>query len=284
MFPLLREALHLLAGLFQTSFQPLLTPKGGRPRAGPHPHPVLGHPPQTHRAHRDQRGYHLGQKVVQATLVRHPEVREHVIVDGHVPPEPPVSVVLLAQTGQPAGAAHAVHGGQHPQRQQHLGVRGRPSGAAPYRLDALVEGRELHPIQVAPDGSGHVILRYQRFRIYLRPFNLVSLGTIHPRFPTAGLCRPRPLFPPRLQGRWFKQLPFYLCASSGPWPLLLFPIIRAIGLLLTGSQNGSGRFANRPYQRMGVVAGNGSLHPRGHGKGCAFMATRFFDSAALRSE
>ena len=139
MFPLLREALHLLASLFQTSFQPLPTPKGGRTRAGPHPHPVLGHPPQTNCAHRHQRGYHLGQKVVQASLVRHSEVREHVIVDGHVPPEPPVAVVLLAQTGQPAGAAHAVHGGQHPQGQQHLGIRGWPAGTAPYRLDALVE-------------------------------------------------------------------------------------------------------------------------------------------------
>ena len=213
MLSLFRQPLHLCPRLLQTRLQSLLSTKGCRTGARPHPHPVLSHTLQTDRSCGHQRTYGLGQKVVQRLLVRYSEVREHVIVDRYVTPHPAVGIVLLAQTRQPAGAPYTIDRGQQPQPQQHLGVRRWATGPVHHRLDRLIEGRQVQPLHKAPDNTGRMILRQQRLQVHRRPLKLMPHRTQHPRLPGTRWCRPRPL----LNGRKFKQRPFTHALTSSRW-------------------------------------------------------------------
>ena len=114
MLPLLCQPFHLGLRILQVLLQGLLPPEGASASTGPHPHPVLGHPFQGNGPGERQQGHDLGQQLIQGLLMGTPKVREHVVVDGHTPAQPPVSIVLLAQAGQLPGAAYPFHRAQQP--------------------------------------------------------------------------------------------------------------------------------------------------------------------------
>ena len=93
----------------------------------------------------------LGQQLVQLLLVRHPKVRQQVVVDRHPAPQPPIHVVLLGQPGQPTGTPDPLHRRQHPQPQQHLRIARRPPWPIHRRPNPGVERPQLQPLHHRPD-------------------------------------------------------------------------------------------------------------------------------------
>ena len=213
MLSLLRQPLYLCPRLVQARLQPSLATKGSRPSAGSHPHPVLSHTLQRDRSCGHQRTYDLGQKVVQGLLVRHSNVRQHVVVDRYVAPQPTVGVVLFAQTRQPSGAPYPLPCGQQPQGKQHLGVRRRATRPILHRLDGALEGRQVQLLQKAPYSTGRVVQRHQRLQVHCSPLKLLPLWTHHPRL----LGTRRSTTGPLLDGRKLKQRPFAHGFTSSRW-------------------------------------------------------------------
>src|SRR3972149_1440715 len=133
--PSLAHPLYLLPGLLQAALQSLLAPKGGGPGTSPYPHPVLRYLVQTDHLARHQTAHNLGQQVIHRRWVRHSEVGEHMVVDGHATSQPAVGIMLMAEPVQLPSATHSLHRGIDPQRQEHLGLAGGTARPVQHRLD-----------------------------------------------------------------------------------------------------------------------------------------------------
>jgi hypothetical protein len=86
----LLERRHLGLRLGQILFEPgsRLRRETRTPRAGAHAHSVLRHAMHAHRAAGQQGRHAAGQQLIQERHMRHPEVRERVVVHAHaIPPK-----------------------------------------------------------------------------------------------------------------------------------------------------------------------------------------------------
>ena len=149
---LLRQPFHLCPGSLKALVQPLLATKGCRPGARSHSHPVLSHSLHADEPCSHQRGYDLGQQVVQRLLVPYSKVRQHVVVDRHAAPHPTVGIVLVTQPRQPSSAAYAFHCGQ-----QHLRIRRRATRTVRYCFDVPIKSRQVQLVQEPPNSTGRMI-------------------------------------------------------------------------------------------------------------------------------
>ena len=130
----------------------------------------------------------MTQQLVQGPLVRHPEVRQHMVIDRYTTAQPAVGIVLLAQLGHPPGTAHPLHSRQQPQGQQHLRVRGGPTGMVHHRLNGAIEGRQVQLLQQPPDSTGRVVLGHCRLQIHSHPLNLLPYRPQDTRLIGPGRC------------------------------------------------------------------------------------------------
>src|SRR5438876_6559077 len=120
-------------------FQRGPSPKRGCARTGTDAHAVLGHAVEIDQALLQQRGYAMGEQVIQKLDVLDTEVRQRVIMDRDAATDPAKAVVVAAQPVQSPGTADPFHGGQQPQGHQDLGIDGRTSWPARSGANRLQE-------------------------------------------------------------------------------------------------------------------------------------------------
>jgi hypothetical protein len=153
----------LLLGIGKQLFQGRLAAKGRRSGAGANAYPVLGDTLHFHQPFLLQRRYADRQLLVQELRVRHPKVRQGVVIDRYPTTEPTVGVVLQAQARQCPRAADALDRRIQPQGNEDHRIDRRTPGAPFHCTNALIQRRQLHPLDKRPHRSHRVILRNQVF-------------------------------------------------------------------------------------------------------------------------
>ena len=200
------ERLHQLAGFFEVFVQAGLAAKGSCTGICSHAHAVLRHAHQADRACCGQGGHVVAEQLVHQGFIARTKVVEGVVVDRYTPANPPVGIVLLAQPGQFASAAHALQRGVQPQCEQNVRVDRRTSGRAATRFDGLDQPAQILVHDVAPHQTGSVVLGQQGFQIRGSQLNLRTVGPQQSGGSLAlfdGLLGLRLLY---LLGTWLRQV------------------------------------------------------------------------------
>ncbi len=116
-------------GLAESFFQGRFTPKGSRPSAGPHPHPILGDLLQIHQPGCQHMPQQFRQQAVQGFGMLHPKIAQGMVVHAHPAAQPDITQIHDTPLTQLPGAADPLRSSINPQGQHYLRVRGRASGA-----------------------------------------------------------------------------------------------------------------------------------------------------------
>jgi len=153
----------LLLGIGKQLFQGLLATKGRRSGAGANANSVLGDALHLHQPFLLQRRYADRQLLVQERRVRHPKVRQGVVIDRYPTTEPTVGVMLQAQARQCPRAANALDRRVQPQGNEDHRIDRRAPGAPFHCTNALIQRRQIHALNKRPHRSHRVILRNQVF-------------------------------------------------------------------------------------------------------------------------
>jgi len=170
------DRLHQIARLAQVFVQAGLAAERGRTGVGANAHAVLRHPLQADRTDGDQCGHVVGEQFVHQRFVASTEVVDRVVVHRHAPADPPVRVVLQAQTREFAPTAHAVQCGVQPKGEQDVRVDRRTTGIGAARLDRPDQFAQVLAHDVAPHQPGPMVLGQQRFQVRGPQFNLQPVG------------------------------------------------------------------------------------------------------------
>ena len=177
--------------------------KRRRPRAGPHPHPVLGNPAQIDQSLGHQLGHALSEQAVEHRPVRYAKVRQRVCAHGDAAADPPVRIVLAAKPLERSRAAHPLRRRVDPQREQDPRIDRRPPCVPFHRLDPLVEHRQVQPFDELPHRPGSVVLREQTLQIRRSKLELRPVRTQYPRLLLHDLTPARHSITKRRRGEHF---------------------------------------------------------------------------------
>ena len=167
---------HLLLRLGQRLLQGGLAAKRSRPGTGANFHPVLCHAVQAHQSFGHQAGHALGQQTIQQFDVLRAKVGKGVIVHRHAAANPPIRRMVLAQSVQFSGTAHAAERRVQPQRQQDARVGGRLSRTALDRLNCRPQLRQVQAADVVPHDPSFVFLREQLVERAFLKLDLIPHG------------------------------------------------------------------------------------------------------------
>jgi hypothetical protein len=178
---LLAKRLDLLVGLGLALLQRLATPERRRPRAGTHPHPILGHPMQRHQPLVHQRRHAVPQQTVQQLPVGCAEVRQPVVVHRHPATNPSVGDVVLAQPGQLPSGSDTIHGRVEPQGHENPRINRVPPSPALHGPNLFVQLAQVQPLDILPDQTCPMVFRQQAVQTGHLHHHLMTLGTPQPR-------------------------------------------------------------------------------------------------------
>lgn len=153
------------------------------PRARPHPHAVLRHPLQIRQSGMQAGGEALGRQTLQDLRVRHPEVRERVVVHAHPATQPAEAQELPTQPRQHARAPHLLQGRVQPQRHQQARITRRMTGPTLDRLDRPVQLRQIELLDKRPHQTRPVVRRQQFIEREPVHRDLIANRNANPRQP-----------------------------------------------------------------------------------------------------
>ena len=115
--------------------------------------------------------------------MRHPEIRQRVVVHRHPAAQPAIGEVLLAQPGELPRAADPVHRRPQPQRHHQLGRRRRlPRHPLP-RLHRIMQRAQIKRLHKRPHRPHRMIARHQIVDHRHLPAQLMPLRLPQPRHP-----------------------------------------------------------------------------------------------------
>src|ERR687893_756137 len=144
------------------------------------PGAVLRHPRERGVAGLQHRREAVDQQLLQHGAVGDPELRQGGVVHADPAAQPLEADVLAAQPVQLAGAAHTLHRGVEPERQQNAGVGRRVPRTALDRLDRATQRREIEPLRKGPDEASPVIRRQPVLQAEGPQAHLPPLGLAQP--------------------------------------------------------------------------------------------------------
>jgi hypothetical protein len=170
----LLQNLHLTGRLLPAFLQRFSAAKRTAAGTGPDPHAVLGHTLQRDDLLINQRGDGVGQELVQELAVARAEIAEEVIIDPHLPANPHVSQIPLREPVDVPGTTHALNRGEHPQRQQNLGIDGVPPHAAFDSLNRFIKHRDIQPLHITPHRPHPMVPGNQLIQRRIYPTNLIA--------------------------------------------------------------------------------------------------------------
>ncbi len=102
------------------------------------------------------------------------------MVHAHLPANPHVGQITLAQPSHMPSTANPFNDGPHPQRHQNLRINGIPPDAPFDRLNLPIQRLQIERVDIGPHRPHPMILRNQLIQRRIPPLHLIPLRPLDP--------------------------------------------------------------------------------------------------------